>query len=57
MQIEQFAEERLYDRDACNGAKFNLSNNFGWKERQEIDSTNDSTVHIQLEGDLKEWAK
>jgi len=57
LRIEEFAETRLYDKDGCNGAKFNLANNFGWKERQEIESTNDSTVHIKLEGDLKEWAK
>lgn len=37
--VEQYAEERLYDRDGVNGAKFNLSNNFsGWSEKQQIDS-------------------
>lgn len=29
--IEQYAEERLYDREGANGAKFSLQNNFkGW---------------------------
>lgn len=38
-RIEQYAEERLFDKEGVNGAKFNLSNNFkGWKERQQIDS-------------------
>lgn len=38
-KIEQYAEERLFDKDGVNGAKFNLSNNFkGWSERQQIDS-------------------
>lgn len=38
-RIEQYAEERLYDKDGVNGAKFNLSNNFkGWSEKQQIDS-------------------
>lgn len=38
-KIEQYAEERLFDRDGVNGAKFNLSNNFsGWSEKQTIDS-------------------
>ena len=38
-RIEQYAEERLFDRDGVNGAKFNLSNNFkGWSERRQIDS-------------------
>lgn len=37
--VEQYAEERLFDRDGANGAKFNLSNNFkGWSEKQQIDS-------------------
>lgn len=59
-KIEQYAEERLYDRDGVNGAKFNLSNNFsGWSEKQQIDSnvnTTGSTV-VKFEGELGEWAK
>jgi hypothetical protein len=39
-RIEEYAEERLYDKDGCNGAKFNLTNNFGWVERQEVTNTN-----------------
>lgn len=38
-RVEQYAEERLFDRDGANGAKFNLSNNFkGWAEKQQVDS-------------------
>lgn len=38
-RIEQYAEERLFDKDGVNGAKFNLTNNFkGWSEKQQIDS-------------------
>lgn len=38
-KVEQYAEERLFDKEGCNGAKFNLSNNFkGWSERQQIDN-------------------
>lgn len=38
-RVEQYAEERLFDREGANGAKFNLSNNFkGWSEKQQIDS-------------------
>ena len=37
-RVEQYAEERLFDRDGSNGAKFSLSNNFkGWSEKQEIE--------------------
>ena len=28
LKIENYAEMRLYDKDGCNGAKFNLQNNF-----------------------------
>ena len=59
-RIEQYAEERLFDKDGVNGAKFNLSNNFkGWSEKQQIDSnvnTTGTTV-VKFEGELNEWAK
>lgn len=59
-KIEQYAEERLYDKDGVNGAKFNLSNNFkGWSEKQQIESnvnTTGTTV-VKFEGELSEWAK
>lgn len=28
LRIENYAETRLFDRDGCNGARFNLQNNF-----------------------------
>lgn len=38
-KVEQYAEERLFDKDGANGAKFSLANNFvGWKEKQQIDA-------------------
>ena len=37
-KCEVYAEERLYDKNGANGAKFSLANNFeGWKEKQEIE--------------------
>ena len=59
-RIEQYAEERLFDKDGVNGAKFNLSNNFkGWREKQEIDSnvTTTGTTVVKFEGEISEWAK
>lgn len=39
-RVECYAEERLYDKDGANGAKFNLANNFvGWKEKQDVTIT------------------
>ncbi len=49
-KIERYAEERLYDRDGVNGAKFNLSNNFeGWREKQSIEADVNSEVNINIE--------
>ena len=39
-KCEVYAEERLFDKDGVNGAKFNLINNYdGWKEKQENELT------------------
>lgn len=32
-RCEQYAEERLFDRDGTNGARFSLRVNFGWKDK------------------------
>lgn len=33
-RVEQYTEERLFDRDGANGARFSLTNNFhGWGEK------------------------
>lgn len=38
-RVEMYTEERLFDKDGANGAKFSLSNNFsGWAEKQKIDA-------------------
>lgn len=38
-RIEQYTEERLFDKDGANGAKFSLANNFeGWKDKKSIDA-------------------
>lgn len=48
--VEQYAEERLFDKDGANGAKFSLANNFaGWKEKQSIEADVNSEVTINIE--------
>ena len=45
-RVEQYTEERLFDKNSANGAKFSLANNFeGWKEKQEVEVTE----HYKLE--------
>lgn len=40
--VEKYAEERLFDRDGVQGAKFSLINNFkGWSEKPEEDGDSD----------------
>lgn len=53
-RVECYAEERLFDKDGANGAKFSLANNFeGWKEKREIDGNinSDLTICIELSDD------
>lgn len=53
-QVERYAEERLYDKDGANGAKFSLANNFeGWREKQtiEADVNSEMTINIELSDD------
>lgn len=39
-KIEQYTEERLFDRDGVQGAKFSLMNNFkDWSEKQNLNVT------------------
>lgn len=49
-RVEQYAEERLFDKDGANGAKFSLANNFeGWKEKQQIEADVNSEMNISIE--------
>ena len=53
-QVEKYVEERLFDKDGSNGAKFSLTNNFkGWAEKQQIeaDVKNAITVNVELVDD------
>lgn len=49
-RVECYAEERLFDKDGANGAKFSLANNFeGWKEKQQIEADVTSSMNINIE--------
>ena len=49
MRCQEYAENRLYDKEGSNGAKFSLSNNFGWAEKSEIINTNNNTNTAQID--------
>ena len=42
-RCEQYAEERLYDRDGTHGAQFSLRANFGWNDKPKEQP--EETVH------------
>lgn len=48
-RVERYAEERLFDRDGSNGAKFSLQNNFGgWREdkQKQQQETAENLAHL-----------
>ena len=53
-KIERFNEEMLYSKDvSTTGVIFNLKNNYGWKDKQEIEAeiNSDMNIHIELTDD------
>lgn len=48
MQIEAYAEERLYDRDGQRGAEFNLKYNFRWAEQAKVDDETEGTGVVEI---------
>lgn len=45
--VEQYAEERLFDREGSNGAQFSLRNNFkGWDADKKNDDSGDGKITI-----------
>ena len=49
-KVECYAEERLFDKEGANGAKFSLANNFeGWKEKQQVEAEISNAVNISIE--------
>lgn len=53
-RVHAFTEEQLYDKTGSSGAKFSLTNNFGWTEKREEIGT---VVHIELAPELEAYAK
>ena len=49
-RVEKYTEERLFDKDGSNGAKFSLANNFKrWSEKQTIEADVKNTMTISVE--------
>lgn len=50
MRVQAYCEERLFDRDGVNGAKFSLQNNFGWQDKKDLglDANDKFQVNIHV---------
>ena len=58
-KIEEYVETRLFVSGIATGVIFNLKNNFGWKDKQEIEQSGEmnNTVTVKFSGDVEEWGK
>lgn len=54
---EQYAEERLYDKDGSGGAQFSLRANFGWNDKPQETQLEEKAVDDGLSSALRELAK
>jgi hypothetical protein len=49
--IEEYAEQRLFDRDGVQGAKFSLANNFkGWSEKPVKEDADTGQIEALIKG-------
>ena len=47
-KIEEYVETRLFVSGIATGVIFNLKNNFGWKDKQEIEQSGDSKLDVNI---------
>lgn len=51
-KCELYAEERLFDKEGANGAKFSLANNFeSWKDKKDVDANVNTEIKVTLTDD------
>lgn len=46
--IENYTEQKLFDRNTARGAEFSLSNNFGWSQKQDQNVNHTGLTMIDL---------
>lgn len=56
-RCEQYAEERLYDKDGSGGAQFSLRANFGWNDKLQETQLEEKAVDDGLSAALRELAQ
>ena len=48
-RVEEYLENELYRKEQVTGVIFNLKNNFGWKDKQEIETFGETTVNNRVD--------
>lgn len=48
-KVENYAEERLFNGSNTAGVIFNLKNNYGWVDRQEVEANVTANVEVDIE--------
>lgn len=58
-KIEEYVETRLFVSGIATGVIFNLKNNFGWKDKTEVEQSGEmnNTITVKFAGDVGEWGK
>jgi hypothetical protein len=59
-KVENSVEEGLLSgKYNATGAIFNLKNNYGWRDKQEVEQSGElnNTITVKLAGDVQEWGK
>ena len=47
-RVEEYLENELYRKEQVTGVIFNLKNNFGWKDKQEIETSGEQNIKINF---------
>jgi len=47
-RVENYLEERLINDSSATGIIFNLKNNYGWKDKQEVDANVNTEIKVSL---------
>ncbi len=48
MKVEEYLEKRLINDSSCSGIIFNLKNNYGWKDKTEVDASVNTQIKVSL---------
>lgn len=51
VKIEAYAEESLWQPKIAQGVMFNLKNNFGWQDKQDINMSGDLDINVTFSDD------